>query len=88
MNQEAIRKLRLAHKYQKEALMELIPENIRGNVMNIDKEMKEIAGKVFAGKCITSTGMELMKAFMSDLSEESEETPEKQEEKVRKVDIE
>ena len=82
MNQEAIRKLRLAHKYQKEALMELIPENIRGNVVNIDKEMKEIGRK-----CITSTGMELMKAFMSDLSEEDEEAPEKKTEKVKKVEI-
>lgn len=82
MNQEAIRKLRLAHKYQKEALMELIPENIRGNVMNIDKEMKEISRK-----CITSTGMELMKAFMSELSEEGEEAPEKKTVKVKKVEI-
>lgn len=82
MNQEVIRKLRLAHKYQKEAMMELIPENIRGNVVNIEKEMKEIGRK-----CITSTGMELMKAFMSDLSEEGEDVTERKTEKVKKVEI-
>lgn len=83
MNQEAIRKLRLAHKYQKEALIELIPENVRGNFMNIDKELREIGRK-----CITGTGMELMKAFMSDLPDEDNRTPEEQPGKVKKVDIE
>lgn len=82
MNQEAIRKLRLAHKYQKEALMELIPEEIRENVINIEKEMKEIGRK-----CITGTGIEIIKAFMSDVSETSEEEQEKQPAKVKKVEI-
>ncbi|MGL6198015.1 MAG: hypothetical protein ACRC3H_03680 [Lachnospiraceae bacterium] len=82
MNQEAIRKMRLAHKYQKEAFMELIPEDIRGNVINIDKEMKDIARK-----CITGTGMELMRAFMSETSQETGEEQAKQTAKVKKVKI-
>ncbi|HIU75677.1 MAG TPA: hypothetical protein IAC62_07335 [Candidatus Pelethocola excrementipullorum] len=82
MNQKAIRKLRLAHKYQKEALMELLPEKIRGNVLNIDKELKEIARK-----CITGAGIELMKELMSGGSHMDEEEQEKQQSKVKKVEI-
>lgn len=82
MNQEFIRKMRLAHKYQKEAFMELIPEEIRGNVTNIEKEMKEIARK-----CVTGAGMELMKAFMGDVSQGAEEEQAKQPSKVKKVEI-
>ena len=51
--------------------------------MNIDKELREIGRK-----CITGTGMELMKAFMSDLPDQDSKTPEEQPGKVKKVDIE
>ena len=82
MNQEAIRKMRLAHKYHKEAMMELIPEKFRGNVMNIEKEMKEIALK-----CITGPGMELMRAFMSGDPQTTDEEQAKGPAKVKKVKI-
>jgi len=82
MNQEAIRKMRLAHKYQKEAMMELIPVDFRGNVMNIEKEMKEIARK-----CITGPGMELMRAFMCEAPQTEAKEQTKQSSKIKKVEI-
>lgn len=82
MNQEAIRKIRLAHKYQKEALMELVPEKIREHVINIDRECREITRK-----CLTDAGMELMQAFMSEGAPETAEEQEKQPGKVKKVEI-
>lgn len=82
MNQEAIRKMRLAHKYKKEAMMELVPEEIRENVNIIDKEMKEIVKK-----CITKTGIDLMQTFMSEDTQEAEEEQTVQSKKVKKVVI-
>lgn len=80
MNQEAIQKLKLARKYQKEAMMELIPPEIRGNVANIEKELKEILIKT-----VVNGGADLMKAFMSEDSAAAE--TEESAEKVKKVVI-
>jgi len=82
MNQEAIKKMRLAQKYRKEAIMELVPSEVRGNVETIEKEMKEIVTK-----CILGSGMELMQAFMGDVSEEQPAAAEEAAEKVKKVNI-
>lgn len=49
MNQEAIRKMRLAHKYQREAILACVPEEIREHLVTIENEVGEII-KVFMGK--------------------------------------
>ncbi len=86
MNKEAIRLMRLAHKYQKEALLELIPEDIRGNVITIEKEMKTIVCK-----CFTGTALELVKTFLYDVppaeAAPDEKTNTKQTDKIKKVKI-
>jgi len=82
MNQEVIRKMRMAKKYQREAMLELIPEEIRENVQNIEKEMRQIMMK-----CFMNTGTELMQAFMDDHPvQEAEEDSEKPG-TVKKVEI-
>ena len=82
MNQEAIRKMRLAHKYQKEAMIELIPKEFRGNVMNIEIELKEIGQKWIAG-----SGMELIRAFMCEAPQTETKEQANQSSKIKKVNI-
>lgn len=83
MNKKAIQKIRLAHRYQKEALIELIPENVRGNVLNIEKELKDIAQGW--GKSLLSEAMEL---FMEEsLEDQNDAHSEGQSKKVKKVEI-
>lgn len=82
MNQEAIRKMKLARKYQKEAIMELVPEAVRGNVENIDRELKEIMMK-----CLVSGGKDLMQAFMSESADQPPAEEGRQTTKVKKVEI-
>ena len=74
--------MKLARKYQKEAIMELMPEAIRGNVENIDRELKEIMMKF-----LVSGGKDLMQAFMSEAADQPPAEESKQTKRVKKVDI-
>lgn len=83
MNKKAVQKMRLANRYQKEAFMELIPEEIRGNISNIEKELKEI-GHFYAGHLIRGAA----EAFMESEPEEgSNEADKAKRNKIKKVDI-
>ena len=58
MNKEALQKFRLAQQYQKEALLELVPKDIRENLETIENELSQIAKT-----CVEKLGRELIPLF-------------------------
>ena len=82
MNKEVIRKMKLARKYQKEAFLELLPENIRGSAEVIEREMKNILWST-----MLNAGQDIMQMFVEEETAAEKKEKEPKGKTVRKVDI-